>query len=651
MILRVLFVEDSEDDALLVVHELEQGGFQVTYKRVETGAEMTAALGQENWDVVICDYVLPRFSVPEALRLMKVQGLDLPLLVVSGQMGEETAVECMRAGSRDFIRKDRLDRLIPVIEREMQESRMRLAKEEALQLRERQLRELLDNSPVALALTNQEGNIEFFNKKFFTIFGYSREDIPHMKDWWSLAYPDASYRQQVMDSWSQAMNQASTTGEEISPGERQVTCKNGEVRTIEITGKSIGDKILFSFSDITQWKRAEERNRRQAREMEALYGIAATLNSPLKLEEMLQGTLAQLKEQLFPTPGGTIVFLKDSLNDKLYPAAHHGVPDSHSCLVAPLTVGECLCGLAVQCREVLVSHYGWEDSQRSRQCPGLSRHNDLCLPLKVSQEVLGVIHLDLPPDMVLAHHDLKLLRSVTDQISLAVARFRLYEEVNRQRKELHQLTAQIAETEETERQRLSRELHDQVGQNLTALGINLGMMQSLLTQKAVEPIFACLADSIETLKQISNLVRDIMADLRPPALDDYGLMAALRGYGAQFAKRTGIAVEITGSDGLPRLDSLKEITLFRIAQEAMTNVAKHAGATRITLTPEMENDMVRLIIADNGIGFAPERLTAPVANRGWGLMTMKERAAAARGRCRIISRPGEGARVVVEMSL
>jgi len=101
--LRVLIVEDLEDDALLVIRELERGGYDTTFERVETAEDMTAALEKQSWDIIIADYRLPHFSAPEALELFNKSGIDLPFIVISGTIGEETAVATMKAGAHDYL--------------------------------------------------------------------------------------------------------------------------------------------------------------------------------------------------------------------------------------------------------------------------------------------------------------------------------------------------------------------------------------------------------------------------------------------------------------------------------------------------------------------------------------------------------------------
>lgn len=121
----VLLVEDSEDDAQLLLRELKRGGYDVEFERVETANAMKAALSRQMWDVIICDYSLPQFSAPQALAVLKESGHDLPFIIVSGTIGEESAVSALKAGAHDFIVKGSMARLIPAIQREMKDASVR----------------------------------------------------------------------------------------------------------------------------------------------------------------------------------------------------------------------------------------------------------------------------------------------------------------------------------------------------------------------------------------------------------------------------------------------------------------------------------------------------------------------------------------------
>ncbi len=214
---------------------------------------------------------------------------------------------------------------------------------------------------------------------------------------------------------------------------------------------------------------------------------------------------------------------------------------------------------------------------------------------------------------------------------------------------LRSLTSQLAEVSEAERKRLSQELHDQVGQNLTALGINLNIIRTEASTGASASLLSRLDDSLSLVEQTTQRIRDVMADLRPPVLDDYGIVAALKWYGRRFNQRTNIVMRVNGEELSPRLSARLENVLFRIAQEALTNVSKHAQATKVVATVEECNDSISLIIADDGIGFNPAHVADGEGNHGWGLITMMERAEAEGGRCRIESGSEGGTRVIVEV--
>ena len=241
-------------------------------------------------------------------------------------------------------------------------------------------------------------------------------------------------------------------------------------------------------------------------------------------------------------------------------------------------------------------------------------------------------------------------QGIIESVRDITERQRAEEALQQHAERLRALAARLAEVTEAERQRLARELHDQVGQNLTALGINLNIVRSQMPEEAAAPVRSRLDDSLSLVEQTAARIRDVMADLRPPVLDDYGLVAALHWYGEQFAQRIDIAIAVEGEEPVPRLAAHVENALFRIAQEALTNVAKHAQATQVTVRVEVDSGTLRLVVADDGIGFDPVHLAEPDEGRGWGLLTMTERAEAVGGRCRIESDPGQGVQVVVEVA-
>lgn len=212
--------------------------------------------------------------------------------------------------------------------------------------------------------------------------------------------------------------------------------------------------------------------------------------------------------------------------------------------------------------------------------------------------------------------------------------------------QLRSLTARLSEVEEFERRRLAHRLHDMVGQNLTALGVNLKALSSKFTEEAKDNL---LDDTMSLLEDTIQSIKDVMADLRPSVLDDYGLLATIRFYSEQFSHRSGITVEISGKEVEPRLSSDVETILFRIVQESLINVLKHAKATKVNIILEEIDGMVRIIVGDNGVGFDYTAIRKSAEQSGWGLITIEERARALGGKLSVESNPGKGAQIIVEV--
>ena len=202
--------------------------------------------------------------------------------------------------------------------------------------------------------------------------------------------------------------------------------------------------------------------------------------------------------------------------------------------------------------------------------------------------------------------------------------------------------------EEDLRKKVSRELHDDIGQELTALGLNLAHIDHKLQMEAGDDLRATLADSRKLTKEISRSVRNLMVELRPTQLEEYGLASAIRSYGNQFQQRTGITVEIQAAPEFPRLTPRKEINLFRLTQEALNNIAKHAFATKVLIALECNGASACLKVTDDGKGFLRQSAASPVGS-GWGLTIMRERADLVGASFRLQTEPGAGTSIIVEI--
>jgi PAS domain S-box-containing protein len=230
-------------------------------------------------------------------------------------------------------------------------------------------------------------------------------------------------------------------------------------------------------------------------------------------------------------------------------------------------------------------------------------------------------------------------------------RRRAEEILKQQSRQLRILSARLSEAEELERKRIARELHDQVGQNLTVVGINLSIVKSKIPAGEMDVQKARLEDSMVLVEEITEFTRCLMSDLRPPDMDLLGLVASIGWYGERFSMRTGVDVVVEGEEIHPRPAADVENNLFRIVQEVLTNIGKHARAGCARVRVDVIDGMLRLVIADDGVGFDPSRAPKVEARGGWGLMTMTERAEAIGGRFLVESKIGEGTRVTVEVPL
>ncbi len=212
---------------------------------------------------------------------------------------------------------------------------------------------------------------------------------------------------------------------------------------------------------------------------------------------------------------------------------------------------------------------------------------------------------------------------------------------------LQDLSRRLLAVQEEERRHLSRELHDRLGETLTALSINLSMLKESV--QGDPHAIARVEDSAALLKSTAAAIDNIVGELRPPMLDDLGLAAALDWYGKQFAARSGIAVSVQADEPSARLAPDRGIALFRIAQEALSNVAKHAQAKRVLITLRRAEPDFVMSISDDGIGLpsAGERCARRI--RGLGLVTMRERAQAVDGAFTIESLPQGGTRLTVRV--
>ncbi len=419
-----------------------------------------------------------------------------------------------------------------------------------------------------------------------------------------------------------------------------------------------------------EMERLNEELRLTTRELSLLLDLSNLLATPMSLRERLHNVLERIVRSLdFPDAGmilligreggmlhvqAAIGFSSADGRDEQTPEYRWAMRLGEQCVAQGVTICRHLDG---------VTHaLSLERVVREVESPCYSSPLAMVsLPLAFQQQVIGSIVLArikseeesrgetffAPPST----DEFKLMLGVAQQLGLSIENARLHQEAREREKRLGELLHQVVNAQEAERQRIARELHDATAQSLTAIALGLRGVEALLDE---DPVVA--TREIRELKSFSTdalgELRRIISDLRPPQLDDLGLVAALQWYIHEFEKRYEIPTDFAVEGSEFRLPSEYETVLFRITQEALTNIAKHANASRAFVRLEIRPTHICVTVQDDGCGFDPEEVLEGTRPRtGWGLLGIQERALLLGGHYEIHSAPGQGTRIHVRVPL
>ncbi len=414
----------------------------------------------------------------------------------------------------------------------------------------------------------------------------------------------------------------------------------------DAAGRIIG--VIESRRDVTEERDLEETLVRRHEELSILHTVARTLSQSLDLGEMLGRSLDEVL-RLTGVDFGAI-FLRDEVMGTLQLRAHRGFSEDTARAVAQFGMLDGACGGVLESCEVVVvpalSRY------RGRRARSLQRErfNTLVhVPLIAKGSSLGSMCVATRREREFDAAARELLFAIGSQIAVAIENARLYAELQRKERLRGELLRKVISAQEEERKRIARDLHDDTSQALTAL---LYAADEALDLSDPAEIRRTLAGMRTVAQRTLDGVHKLIFDLRPSILDHLGLAPALRWYAQSRLEAAGVRWEIEDAAVPRRLPAEIETALFRVVQEAINNIARHALARNVRIIFAMQQGSLQLDIEDDGVGFDMVSITlSPDSGRGLGLLGMQERIDLLGGQFHVDSAPGFGTHIHITVPL
>jgi len=421
--LRVLIIEDNDDDRLLLLRTLRQGGYEPVYQCVQTAAALTAALSDETWDIVLSDYRLPQLNGSEALSMVQKSGLDLPFIVVSGVIGEEQAVAVMKAGAHDYVLKGKLIRLCPAIARELREAEERRQRREAesqLRASEAQFRLLFEANPNPMWVFDEE-TLRFLavNAAALHHYGYTRDEF--------LALTVMDIRPAEAREQARAAIAAQTGLSETLIGVCVHQKKDGTLIDAEITASSIPfsgrpARIVLA-NDVTARLAAERELERRRRREELLADTAQRLLAAAEPLQVVDELCAEVMH--FIECDVFFNYVVDDMAGRLRLNACAGIPASEAARIEWLDYGIAVCGcVARDGKRVVIEDIPHANDPRTDLVASYGVLAYCCHPLRSHGQVLGTLSFGTRRRRTFSRDEIALLSAVSELVALAIQRLR-----------------------------------------------------------------------------------------------------------------------------------------------------------------------------------------------------------------------------------
>jgi PAS domain S-box-containing protein len=502
--------------------------------------------------------------------------------------------------------------------------------EEELRTQKEILQKIFDHSPMMIGSIGTDGKWLMVNQAWEHTMGWTLEELQQPNfDVLAEIYPDPGEHQRVLDFI------AAPAGEWT---DFKARARDGRVLDVTFTNVRLSDGTTLGFGlDITERKQAETAIR-------SLLQISEKLHSTLDIDALLDSLIIEAMQLIDAEIGWSGLRTEEGM--VLHTHISRDLQVVSFPYLWPPEVG--LPGWVLVHKAPYVMHDAQSDTMI---IPEIRERFDVKAAidtpiLDAEGEVIGFFEVNNKKNGArFSDSDVETLVAVSRIASIALQNARLFEAVSEHRQQLLVLSARLAEAQETERRAIARELHDEFGQSLTALKIDLAWLHDHLPPRS-KGLGEKVDSALELTNETIQMTQRLAGQLRPRMLDDLGLAAALEWHVNEWSKHTRIKAKVTLPEEEWELDPSLNTALYRVCQEALTNVARHAGAKKVEVSLAREGDEVVLTVRDNGRGMDGGKITAP---ESLGLLGMKERVEQIGGRLEIQSEAGKGTTVVARV--
>jgi PAS domain S-box-containing protein len=517
---------------------------------------------------------------------------------------------------------------------------------EDLELAERKYRRLFEGSKDLIFITYKDGRFIEVNQACVSLLGYhSKEELL------SLNSVEAVYDKST--HWKVFKRQIDRDGF-VKDFEALFRKKNGSRIHCLLSGNAVwnnnGEIIGYQgiAKDITARTDATRNFYQRHRELWVLNSVAFAMNQTQDLDAILMTALERALKALNLTSGG--IFLIDYDKPAFVLTAQKGFPSKAIKKANQIKLSdETLMSSLLQKELILTPEPIFPPFKAILKDENNKLIELICFLITAKEKACGFLALDVPPDRDLAAgQDFHLLGSLGNFLGGAIENTQLVQTIGRHREELKGLTARLFHSQETERRRIARELHDEVGQALTGINFTLETVEKV-AEKEPDRLKACILEIKKQINRTYQEMRRLSHRLHPALLSDLGLEPALDAYLKNISEHSGLRIDFKMMGFGKRVNLDIESVLYRLAQEALTNTLKHACATRFKLSIIKSYPNIIFLVQDDGIGFDAEKFMGNTP--ALGLLSMRERAAMLGGKFTLRTSKGAGVRIRIEIPI